>query len=152
MRPAARTVQQYLKDASPNNRVMLTAVREVVRTNLPDGFVESMTRGMPTYEVPLERSPQVYDPEPLAYVVLEEEKRNCSLHLLRLRDDAGLEQDFRARWRPPSRRALDMSRACIRFRALKDLDLDLVGEVVRGTTVDGFVAAFVDAQSGSRGD
>lgn len=135
-------MQQYLKNASPNNRVMLTAVREVILANLPDGYVESMSWGMPTYEVPLERFTDMYDPRPVAYVALEEEKRNCALHLRSLDGDSAPVQDFRARWRPPSRRRLDMAQSCIRFRALKDLDLDLIAEVVRATSVDEFIEGY----------
>ena len=131
-------MQEYLRNASPNNRVMLTAVREQILANLPDGFAESMARGRPTYVVPLERFPNVYD-EPIAYAAFEEEKRNCALHLMSLESGSPLEQDFRARWNPPSRRRLDLAQRCVRFRALKDLDLDLVGEVIRASTVDEFV-------------
>jgi hypothetical protein len=147
MRSGAKTVQQYLRDASPNNRVMLTAVRDVILANLPDGFAESVARGRPTYEVPLERFPNVYD-EPIAYAAFEEEKRNCALHLMSLESGSALEDDFRKRWNPPSRRRLDLAQSCIRFRALKDLDLDLIGEVIRAMTVDEFIEHY--DRSGTR--
>jgi hypothetical protein len=142
MRSEARTVQEYLKNASPNDRVVLTTVREHVLANLPDGYVESMRWGMPTYEVPLERFPNTYNGEPLAFVSFAEQKRNCSLYLMSLYSDSPLEQDFRKRWNPPSGRRLDMGKSCVRFRALKDLDLDLIGEVIRATTVDEFIETY----------
>jgi len=135
-------VAQYLKEASPNNRVMLTAVRDVIRANLPDGYVESMTWGMPTYEVPLATFPRTYNGQPLAYVALAEQKRNCSLYLMSLYSDSQADADFRARWRAPSRRPLDMGKSCVRFRALKDLDLDLIGEVIAAMPVDRFVQTY----------
>ncbi len=53
--------------------------------------------------------------------------------------DAGLEQDFRERWSPPSGRALDMGKSCVRFRRIEDADLPLLGEMVAAVGVDPFL-------------
>ena len=135
------TVAQYLKACSPDDRVMLSAVREVILANLDNGFVETMAWGFPTYQVPTDTF-VAPDGEPLVYAALDAEKRSCAVYLLNLYNDSPAEADFRERWRSPSRRMVDMGTGVVRFRAVKDLDLDLIGEVVASMTVDEFIASY----------
>ena len=139
-RPA--TVEQYLKGLSPNDRKMVSTMRDLIRDRIADGFVETMSWGFPTWEVPLGRFAATFDGEPLVYAAVDAEKRSCALYLTALYNDSPAEADFRARWRSPSRRMVDLGTSCVRFRALTDLDLDLIGEVVGSMTVDEFIASY----------
>ena len=49
------------------------------------------------------------------------------------------ELDFRDRWTATGRR-LDMGKACLRFRTVVDLDVDLRREVLGALSVDDYVA------------
>ncbi len=42
MRSAARTVREYLAGLPADRRKAITAVRQVIRENLPDGYEEAM--------------------------------------------------------------------------------------------------------------
>jgi uncharacterized protein YdhG (YjbR/CyaY superfamily) len=141
MHSDAATVEKYLAALQPQQRVILSAVRQTVLANLHEGFQESMRWGMPTYEVPLERFPDTYNAQPLAYVSFAVQKRHYSLYLMGLEADSELEQDFIARWNGRGRR-LDMGKSCVRFKKLEDLDLELVGEAVAAMTVDDFIAVY----------
>lgn len=49
--------------------------------------------------------------------------------------------DFRARWEATGRK-LDMSKSCVRFRRLGDVALDVLGETVARTTVEGHIEVY----------
>ncbi len=86
---------------------------------------------MITWVVPLDVHPDTYNKAPLSYVGLAAQKNYSSLYLMSLYAGASMgEDEFRARWSAP--RKLDMGKSCVRFRAVSDLDLDLIREVVSG--------------------
>ena len=47
---------------------------------------------------------------------------------------------FRAAWEQTGKR-LDMGKACVRFKALDDVPLDVVGDAIARTSVDDLIAA-----------
>ena len=58
MRSSAATVEDYLAEVPADRRAALSAVRQVILDNLPDGYVEAMNWGMIAYEVPLSIEPK----------------------------------------------------------------------------------------------
>jgi Domain of unknown function (DU1801) len=143
---SASTVEEYLAGLPPQRQDIISRVRDVVNTHLPDGYRETMSYGMINWEVPLERYPNTYNKQPLGYVALASQKRYCSLYLLGVYGDG--EDRFRARWNPPSRKKLDMGKSCVRFTRLEDLDLNLVGETIAATPVDDFIARYEASRVG----
>jgi hypothetical protein len=135
------TVAQYLKECSPDDRVMLNAVRDVILANLDEGFVETMAWGFPSYQVPLQQHAEP-DGAPLVYAAIEAEKRGCKVYLTSLYNNSPAEADFHQRWRSPSRRMVEFRAASVKFREIRDLDLPLIGEVVASMTPDEFVASY----------
>jgi len=138
---AATTVEQYLAELDPDRRAIVSAVRDVVVTNLPAGYVEEMAWGMISYDVPLSRHPNTYNGKPIMYAALASQKRYCSLYLSAVYADPDRQADFEARYRDTGKR-VDMGKSCVRFRTLDDLPLDLVAEVIGGTPVDEFITMY----------
>lgn len=141
VRSEATTVDQYLAELDPERREQISAVREVVLANLPGGYQEAMNWGMISYEVPLERYPDTYNKQPLAYAGLASQKNHMSLYLMALYGDPEREQGFEERYRASGKR-YDVGKSCVRFRRLDDLPLDLVAEVIASTSVDDLIAHY----------
>lgn len=53
MKSGATTVGDYLKEVPDERRPAISAVRQMILENLPDGYEEVMNWGMITYQVPL---------------------------------------------------------------------------------------------------
>lgn len=138
MRSDANTVDDYLAALTADRRDALTAVRQVILQNLPAGYAETMNWGMICYEVPLAIEPKTYNGKPLVYAALAAQKRYMALYLCGLTCMPGLAQDFKAQW---TGGRLDMGKACIRFRALTDLDLALIAKTIAAVPVAAFAAA-----------
>lgn len=138
MKSSAPTVQMYLDELPEDRRVIVEAVREMVLHNLPEGYRESMRWGMICYEIPLERYPKTYNGQPLAYIALASQKNNCALYLSVYQDpeqEARLREGFRK-----AGKKLDMGKACLRFKKLDDLPMNVLAEVVASTPPDAFIA------------
>jgi hypothetical protein len=128
----AGTVQEYLEELPEERRAVVSAVRDVVLENLPDGYQEAMNWGMICYEIPLERYPVTYNKQPLGCVALAAQKNYYSLYLMSCYDGSDGESRVREAFRKAGKK-LDMGKCCVRFKRLEDLLLDAIGEIIAAT-------------------
>jgi uncharacterized protein YdhG (YjbR/CyaY superfamily) len=128
----ATTVKQYMDELPDDRRREIAKVRSVVRKNLPKGYRESMSWGMITWEIPLERYPDTYNKKPLGYAALAAQKLRNTIYLMGAYADPkqrkSLENAFET-----SGKKMDMGKSCLHFRSADDLPLDALGEIVAAT-------------------
>ena len=137
----AETVDGYLAELPENRRAAISAVRQVVLESLPQGYEEMMQFGMIGYVIPLERYPVTYNGQALQYAALASQKNYMSLYLMNVYSDEAVERWFVDRYKDSGKR-LDMGKACVRFKSLQDLPIDLVGEAIALTPVDRFIERY----------
>lgn len=142
----ATTVAAYLKELPPDRAEAISAVRDVIVANLPEGFVETMTWGMITYEVPLEVYPDTYNKKPLMYAALANQKRHMAVYLTAVYADEATLDRFRERYLETGRK-LDMGKSCVRFSKLENLPLEVIGEAIAENTLDEFLAVYEASRS-----
>ena len=53
---------------------------------------------------------------------------------------------FEERYRASGKK-LDMGKSCVRFKRLDDLPLDVVGEVIAGTSMEQYIAFYEEARA-----
>ena len=137
----AETVDGYLTELPEGRRAAISAVRQVVLESLPQGYEEMMQFGMIGYMIPLERYPVTYNGQALQYAALASQKNYMSLYLMNVYSDEAVERWFVDRYKDSGKK-LDMGKACVRFKSLQDLPIDLVGEAIALTPVDRFIERY----------
>ena len=140
MQSKAATVDEYLRALPEERRAAIAAVREVILRNLDRDYEEGMQYGMIGYYVPHRVYPAGYSADPrqgLPFAALASQKNYMSLYLMGLYcgcvdgvSDTELVRWFRAAWAKTGKK-LDMGKACIRFKRLDDLPLEVVGDAIR---------------------
>lgn len=138
---SATTVDEYLDELPADRREVVAGVRDVVVRNLPDGYRESIGFGMIGYVVPLERYPDTYNKQPLAYAALAAQKNHYALYLTMPNMDPEEAEWLRREFERAGKK-LDMGKSCVRFRKLDDLPLDVIGRAIAGTPPDAFIARY----------
>ena len=149
MKSEANTVQEYLEDLTPERREAVSAVRNVILANLPEGYEETMDFGMVSYVVPLARYPKTYNGHPLQYAAISSEKSYVSVHLMSIYADADSQQWFVESYKATGKK-LNMGKACVRFKKLDDLPLEVIGEAVSRTPMDDWIRFYEAARSAKR--
>jgi Domain of unknown function (DU1801) len=142
MKSTAKTVDEYLNGLAPDRREAISAVRKVILANLPKGYEECMSYGMIGYVVPHSIYPKGYhcDPKlPFPFVNLGSQKNHMALHLMNVYGDAETQRWFRKAWERTGRK-LDMGKACVRFKRLEDVPLEVIGQVIARTPVAVYLA------------
>lgn len=141
------SVEQYLAALPPDRRAAIQAVREVILKNLDKGYEEGIQYGIIGYYVPHSIYPAGYhcDPkQPLPFGGIASQKNYMSLYLGCIYGNEKEQAWFREAWAKTGRK-LDMGKACIRFKKLEDLPLDVIGEAVRRVSLKGFLDAYEGA-------
>jgi hypothetical protein len=144
---AAPSPEQYLAELPEERRAVVAAVRDTILRNLPDGYRESMSGGMLTYEIPLERYPDTYNRKPLAYAALAAQKNGYSLYLTCVYMDAEQERRLRDAFAAAGKKP-DIGKSCVRFRRLDDLPLEAIGGILAATPPEQFIARYEASRGG----
>lgn len=137
----AKTVDEYLAELPDDRRAVVSAVRDLVNRHLPDGYVETMSWGMVSWEIPLTRYPTTYNKQPLSYVALAGQKQYYALYLTTCYANSVQDVVLRNAYADAGKR-LDMGKSCLRFKALDDLLPDVIGRVIASTPVDAHIAHY----------
>lgn len=151
MQSKAKTVAEYIASLPSDQREVLAAVRTVILANLDGGFQEAMQYGMVGYSVPHSRFPAGYhcDPkQPLPFAALAAQKNSFSLHLMGLYMNPDELKWFTQAWKASGKK-LDMGKACVRFKKLDDVALDVVGEAFRRVSADAWIATYEASLAGN---
>jgi len=138
-RSNAQTPAAYLASLPPERRKAIAAVRKVVRAHMPKGFKEAMNWGMITWGVPLSRYPDSPNGEPLCYVALAAQKNYSTLYMMGAYADTSRYKALQAAFARAGKK-FDMGKSCLHFQRAEDLELDAIGDLIGGTTVDQWIA------------
>lgn len=114
----ATSVDDYLAQVPEERREILTAVRELCRSELP-GFEEVMAYGMPAYR---------REGAAEAEIAFAGQKRYISFYLMR--------QDVRDAF-ADRLAGQDMGKGCLRFSRPEKVDTGLLRDLLRGTAATG---------------
>jgi uncharacterized protein YdhG (YjbR/CyaY superfamily) len=147
LQSTAQTVEDYLAELLPDRRDALSEVRKAILENLPAGFEEAMEFGMIGYVVPLETYPKTYNGHPLSYASLASQKNHMSLYLMCIYSHEGSRAWFMNELEKRGKK-LSIGKACIRFKRLEDLPLDLVGKAIAYSSVEGYIEIYETARKG----
>ena len=133
------TATDYLASLPQDRREVISAVRELILRNLPEGYQETINWGMLSYEVPLETYPDTYNKMPLSYVGLAAQKNYNSLYLMSVYQDPA---DYQELMEAFARMGVkpDMGKSCIRFKKLDQIPLEKIARLIAKTSVQDFVA------------
>jgi hypothetical protein len=135
------TVEEYLASLPAERCAVVEAVLALIRKHLPKGYREGINWGMIAFEVPLERYPNTYNKQPLCYAALAAQKNSYSLHLPCAYAGTARGERLHAAFVKAGKK-LNMGKACIRFKKVDDLALDVIGELIAEVPVDDFVAYY----------
>jgi hypothetical protein len=141
MQSRAITADEYLAELPDDRRATVSAIRDVIDANLPDGYEAGMQYGMLSWYVPHSVYPPGYHTDrtqPLPYLALASQKQHLSLYVFGCYlggDDSGDAQWFRDAWTAAGKK-LDMGKSCVRFKRLDDVPLEVVADAVRRLPVE----------------
>ena len=149
MQSPAKSASEYLEALPEDRKAAMSELRETIKRNLPEGFVEGMGYGMLCYSVPHSIYPAGYhcDPKlPLPFISLASQKNFIALYHMGMYADKEMLDWFVAEYPKHAKFKLDMGKSCVRFKKTDDIPFGLIGELVSRMTpavwIDTYESAF----------
>jgi len=142
----AATVADYLAELPADRRAEIKRVRDLINSVLPAGYREGMGHGMIGWVIPLERYPDTYNKQPLAYAALAAQKNSNSLYLNCVYASKERTERLKAAFATAGKK-LDIGKSCIRFKKADDLALDAIAEEIASTTPDEYIRIYEEARA-----
>jgi hypothetical protein len=152
MTSKARNVKDYFASLPADRRAALEALRAVILKNLDKDYEEGMQYGMIGYYVPHRIFPAGYhcDPkQPLPFAGIASQKNHLSLYLMCIYGHSHHSDAFRAAWAKTGKK-LDMGKACIRFKRVEDLALDVIGDTIKRMPVKKWIEIYEASRQAPR--
>ena len=144
MQSKAKNVEEYLVALPEDRREAITAIREVIKKNLPKGYEEGMQWGMPSYFVPLSAYPSGYNcqpDQPLPFVGFASQKNHMAFYGFCIYLDEELKNRFVEEWKNTGKK-LDMGKSCVRFKKLEDVPLKVIGDAVKRVPMKKYIKQY----------
>lgn len=139
----------YLASLPEERRNIISAVRDLILQNLPEGYEETINWGMLSYEIPLETYPDTYNKNPLSNVGLAAQKNYNSLYLMAIYQNPEDYQELMDAFKEMGVKP-DMGKSCVRFTKLEQLPLDTIGRLIAKTSVEDYIRIYEATQASKR--
>lgn len=141
----ARSVQDYLLEIPQDRKPAFEKLRNVILDNIPEGFKEEMSYGMPGFVVPHEIYPEGYHcnpKEPLPFVSIANQKNFIGFYHMGMYADQELSNWFAEEYEKHAKYKLDMGKSCVRLKRMDDIPFDLIGELMKKITVKDWITTY----------
>lgn len=145
MQSQAKTPKHYLEELPEERMIPFGKLRETILENLPKGFEEEMSYGMIGYVVPFSIYPKGYHCNtklPLPYINIGSQKNFIAMHHMGIYGSESLLNWFVSEYPKHCKTKLDMGKGCIRFKKMDDIPYDLIAELIRKISVQGYVETY----------
>ena len=148
MQSEAKTPNEYIAQLPEERKEVMSQLRQVVLNYLPKGFKETMGYGMLAYVIPHSMYPNGYhcDPKlPLPFINLASQKNHIGFYHMGIYSDPQLMEWFVKEYPKHVSTKLDMGKSCIRFKNIKKIPFDLLGELVSKMTPQDWIEKYENA-------
>ncbi|WP_196888144.1 DUF1801 domain-containing protein [Aureivirga sp. CE67] len=145
MKIEAKNPEEYLEQLPEERKEALEKLRAVILKNLPEGFEETMSYGMIGYVVPHSIYPNGYhcDPKlPLPFMSFASQKNFVGFYHMGIYANPELLKWFQEEYPKHCTNKLDMGKSCIRFKNVKKIPYELLGELTAKMTVQDWISLY----------
>lgn len=129
----------------PERKAAMLKLRAIIKKNIPKGFEEYFSYGMPGYSVPHSIYPNGYhcDPKlPLPFVGIANQKNFIAVYHMGIYAMPDLLGWFTSEHAARVPRKIDMGKSCIRYKKLDEIPYDLLGELMTKLTTQQWIECY----------
>lgn len=145
MKSASASVGDYIKNLPDDRRKVFSELKAVIEQNLPPGFQETMSYGMPSFVVPHSIYPSGYHCDPkqaLPFISIASQKNFIAVYHMGLYANEKLLKWFQDEYVRQVKGKLDMGKSCIRFKKPEQIPFKLLGDLASRMTVEEWIKLY----------
>ena len=148
MKIKANNILEYKKNVPEDKKDVFDKLMKTVRENIPKGFSEELSYGIPAWVVPHSLYPKGYhcSPElPLPFVSIASQKNFIALYHMGIYATTELLDWFMKEYPKHSKRKLDMGKSCVRFKKMDEIPFELIGKLMQKMTPKDWIGKYEGA-------
>lgn len=141
----ASTPDEYINKLPEERKVVVSKLRETIKTNLPAGFQECISYKMIGYVVPHSLYAPGYhcNPKlPLPFINIASQKNFVALYHSGIYADKELLDWFVGEYPKYVKTKLDMGKSCIRFKKMESIPYALIAELCQKMTPKAWIELY----------
>ncbi len=145
MKIPASNPEEYIQQIPEERISIFQELRQTISDNIPQGFEEGMQYGMISFVVPKSIYPAGYHCKPypaLPFVSIASQKNFIAFYHMGIYADPKLHAWFVEEYAKHCKYKLDMGKSCVRFKRMDDIPLELIGDLLKKTTTDDWIATY----------
>ena len=134
MKIKANNILEYKKNVPEDRKDVFDKLIETIRENIPKGFSEELSYGIPAWVVPHSLYPKGYHCSPnlpLPFASVASQKNFISLYHMGIYSSPELLNWFEEEYPKHCKTKLDMGKSCIRFKKMDDIPFSLIEELMQ---------------------
>ena len=136
------TIKEYINSLPEERKLVIEHLLRTLKENLPKGFEERISYGMPGFVVPHSIYPDGYhcDPSlPVPFIGLASQKNFVALYHMGIYANPDLLKWFIGEYPKHCKSKLEMGKSCIRFKKPEQIPYALIAELAGKMTVQDWV-------------
>lgn len=145
MKIIAESVDRYIEQVPDLWKEKIIALRNAIRSNIPQGFEEQMNDGMIGYVVPHSLYPDGYhcNPKlPLPFANIAAQSKHIGFYHMGLYADPKLLQWFKNEYPKFSKYKLNMGKSCVKFSKSENIPYKLIGSLMTKMSVTDWIKLY----------
>ncbi|NVK28216.1 MAG: DUF1801 domain-containing protein [Flavobacteriia bacterium] len=136
------SVEEYMDAIPAERKSAMEKLRKVINDNLPEGFEETLSYGMPGWVVPHSLYPAGYHCDtklPLPFLSIASQKNFIAVYHMGVYADPQLIKWFQDEYTKRVPTKLDMGKSCVRLKKPENIPFDLFGELCTKMTPQNWI-------------
>ena len=141
-----KEITDYLANIDEKRQASFKELYETVKKNLPKGFEENFQYNMISFVIPLSMYPKGYlnrKDEPVPFISLAAQKNHIALYHMGIMGNKELLTWFQNEYAKHVPTKLNMGKSCIRFTNVKQIPLELMGELASKITAEEWLESYI---------
>lgn len=150
MRYDASDIDEYIDLLPEERKEAIQQLRNIITTNIPEGFEETLSYGMISYVVPFHLYPQGYHAkakEPLPFISIASQKNHIAFYHMGIYAMPELLAWFQEEYSKLVTTKLDIGKGCIRFRNLAKIPYELLGKLCSKVTLNEYINIYENVRN-----
>ena len=148
-----KTPDEYIDQLPEDRKDPISKLRKIINQNIDKGFSEEINYGMIGWVVPHSLYPDGYhcNPKlPLPFLNIASQKHFVAVYHMGIYASPKLLDWFVSEYLKHCSNKLDMGKSCIRFKKLKIIPYDLIGELVSKLSANDWIHLYDSVVKDSR--
>ena len=145
MKTETQDLKVYIDQLPEERKPGFEKLYDTIKDNLPKGFSEEFSYGMPSFVISLKDYPEGYHcakDTALPFLSLANQKNFIALYHMGMYAKPEILEWFQNEFPKHSKKKLDMGKSCVRFKKSEDIPFELIGELAKKMTPNEWIEVY----------